>query len=133
MTATQSLKLASQIYKGSKELVSHSGNRTISLRDKHTDFNVRVEWVGGVVGVFLPEEEYQTETVPPQSGNPPCLGVRQIKSGKCPISQENAIYHKRPMASGTKKVWEEGDTRVCALKCIYIWVCVYAYVHHMFC
>jgi len=40
-------------------------------------------WIGGC-GVFLPEEEYQKESMPPQSGNPPCSGVRQIKSGKCP-------------------------------------------------
>lgn len=82
--ATQSTKLASRIYKGSTEPASHSENRAISARDKQTDFNVCVEWVDGRVGVFLPEEEYQKESVPPQSGNPPCRGVRQIKSGKCP-------------------------------------------------
>ncbi len=54
-------------------------------------------------GAFLPAEEYQTETVPPQSGNPPCRGVRQIKNGKCPISHENTVHHYRPMASGTKR------------------------------
>ncbi len=120
--ATQSMKLASQIYKGSIELVSHSENRMISIRDKQADFNIRVEWVDGRVGVFLPEEEYQMETVPPQSGNPPCRGVRQIKSGKSPISQENTITNV-PWLPGPKK--SLGRRRyTCLFVCMCVCVCV---------